>query len=213
MNRYLSRSVTALLVMVLAAPAWAGGGQLGWWKYIWKPVRESVEVSDLVEFNTPNKVNGSVILIRDFDNRVVDVSLSTSALMPDWAYSIWWAVFNFPQYCIEPYRCSVLDLEVNGGDPRVRVSVFWGGGLIADSYGHASTALKLTPGRTGRELFAGSGDYGLMNFHGAELHLVLRSHGVAGVAGTVAEQIGTATDGCPESGCVNEFASIHPPRE
>jgi len=28
---------------------------------------------------------------------------------------MWWAIFNAPQHCIEPYLCAVGDLEVSGG--------------------------------------------------------------------------------------------------
>ena len=175
-------------------------------------VRESVEVSDHFIFNTDQIVNGSTILVRDSRHRVITATVTSRALQPNNAYSLWWAVFNYPEYCIEPYRCSVLDLEINGGDPQIKASVFWAGGFIADASGTANTALQLTRGRTDRELFAASGDYGLQNFADAELHLVLRSHGEAGVWGTVAQQIGTANEACPPQGCQNVFASFHPPR-
>ncbi|MFT5484532.1 MAG: hypothetical protein ACI9GW_003198 [Halieaceae bacterium] len=39
---------------------------------------------------------------------------------------------------------------------------------------------------------------------------LMRSHGPAGVAGSLALQIGTADASCPVSGCQNQFASLHP---
>ncbi|MDH3640820.1 MAG: hypothetical protein OES38_01925 [Gammaproteobacteria bacterium] len=175
-------------------------------------VRESVEVSDLFAWGSTDKVNGAVTLIRDFRGRAVNVTVTTSAAAPDSANSIWVAVFNFPRFCIVAYRCSTMDIGSDERDPRAQPSVFWGGGFLADSYGNANTSFRLVPGRTKREVFAGS-DAGLINLRGAEIHVVLRTHGPAGVAGPVADQIGTAAEACPMSGCVNEFFSLHPPRE
>jgi hypothetical protein len=180
-------------------------------------VRESVEISDHVIFGSDETVFGTTTLIRDFRNCVIDVEISTHSLEPDWAYSIWIAVFNKPERCATPNRCAVSDLEIFGGDPAIKASVFWGGGFIADGNGAANTSLKILPGRTSRELFANTKNYGLQSFKGAEIHVVLRSHGLAGMWGPVSEQIGTANMACPPSppdgpGCVNEFASFHPPR-
>ena len=181
-----------------------------WYSGHW--MRESVEISNHVIFSTADVVDGATILIRDFTQRVVTATIFSKALEPNWAYSIWWAVFNYPRYCIEPLRCSVRDLEINGGDPRVKASVFWAGGLVADESGNATTELRLRPGRTGRELFAMSQNWGLQNFRNAEIHVVLRSHGEAGVWDSIAQQIGTANQACPPQGCINEFASFHPAR-
>ena len=172
-------------------------------------VKESVEVSNHVIFNTSDIVDGATILIRDVRNRVINATITSRALDPDTAYSIWWAVFNNPQFCAEAFSCKVSDLEVFGGDPRIKASVFWGGGFVSDGFGTANTSLRLTPGRTQRELFAQTQDHGLKNFWDSEIHVVLRSHGPTGLAGTVAEQIGTANLACPPAGCQNAFASIH----
>ena len=94
--------------------------------------RESVEISDHVIFNTTDVVDGATILIRDFTQRVVTATVVSKTLEPDWAYSIWWAVFNYPQYCIEPQKCSVRDLEINGGDPTAEI----------DALRRASAALR-----------------------------------------------------------------------
>lgn len=176
-------------------------------------VRESVEISDHHIFGSPDIVDGATVLIRDFKYQRIDATISTSALEPDYAYSIWWAVFNRPQYCATPYRCAGSDLEVNGGDPRIRASVFWGGGFVADDSGTANVSLTLTPGTTTRQLFGMTKDYGLQSLRDAEIHVVLRSHGIAGLAGPVSQQVGTADLACPDPDCANVFASFHPPRD
>lgn len=174
-------------------------------------VRESIENSDHYAFNTSDRVNGATTLVRDFENREVVAHISSKALEPDTAYSIWWAVFNRPRYCEEPYTCKVSDLEAMGGDPRVRASVFWGGGFVSDDSGTSNTTIELNAGRTGRELFGNTKNYGLQNLIWAEIHVVLRSHGPVGVAGPVSDQIGTANEACPDDGCKNVFASVHKP--
>lgn len=171
--------------------------------------RESVEIADHHVFGTSDLADGATSLVRNFQNREIEAHISTKALEPDTAYSIWWAIFNRPRFCVTPFDCTTADLEINGGDPDVRASVFWAGGFVSDSTGGANTSIHLSAGRTGRELFAQSKNYGLLNVSGAEIHIVLRSHGPAGVAGPVAKQIGTANEACPAEGCQNVFASIH----
>lgn len=199
--------IIAVPVLLTGAPVLADDD--GWNK----GARESVEISDHVIFGTTDIVDGATVLIRDFKKKQVDATISTSALEPDYAYSIWWAVFNRPQYCATPYRCAGSDLEVNGGDPRIRASVFWAGGFVADDSGTANVSLSLNPGRTTRQLFGMTKDYGLRNLRKAEIHVVLRTHGIAGLAGPVSKQIGTADEACPEPDCANVFASFHPPRD
>ena len=75
--------------------------------------------------------------------------------------------------------------------------------------GGAHLTISVGRGKNDREVFAG-GNYGLRAMSRAEVHLVIRSHGPAGVAGSLAMQIGTADESCPMSGCQNQFFSLHP---
>ena len=215
MKEYFVLAVVALGLMVLVSePTFANHGN----KDTCRPsrtVKESVEVSDHFVFGTDQAVLGATTLIRDFSNCVANVTITSEALEPNYAYSIWIAVFNRPQFCATPNACVVGDLEIFGGDPRIRASVFWGGGFVADGSGSANTSLVVVPGRTKRELFAETKPHGLRNLRSAEIHVVLRSHGMAGLWGPVAKQIGTAGEACPPSppGCTNEFASFHPARQ
>lgn len=94
------------------------------------------------------------------------------------------------------------------GSPKAKASAIWGGGFLADEFGDGNTSLGLVRGKTRREVLVGS-DVGLLNVRRAEIHVVLRTHGRAGVAGTVADQIGTANEACPPEGCANKFFSVH----
>lgn len=193
---------SALLVNVATADSyWKHGGVTG---------GEIVQVADHHSVSTGETVNGATVLVRDLRHRQVNASISSTALAPDTAYSIWWAIFNKPQYCATPNACEVTDLEALGGDPRVRASVFWGGGFVSDASGTANVSLRLRTGRTNRELTLRTRNYGLMNLARAEIHVVVRTHGVAGQAGPLAVQIGTENEACPEKGCRNVFASVHP---
>ncbi|ANM29935.1 hypothetical protein ABI59_10645 [Acidobacteria bacterium Mor1] len=169
---------------------------------------ESVEAGEHLVFGTDRTVDGATILVRDFSQRQVNADISTSSLEADTAYSIWWAVFNHPEFCIEPNACALADLG-SLGDPRVRPSVFWAGGFVSDAFGSANHSIRLGVGPTTRELFAKTQPWGLLNLRGAEIHVVLRTHGPVGVAGPVHKQIGTALEACPAGGCANVFASIH----
>lgn len=169
-------------------------------------VRESIQVADHFMFgDPPMMVQGATILVRDFAAKVMTATVTSAALEPHTAYSIWWVVFNRPQFCATPYECAGADL----GNPNVEGSVFWGGGLLADGDGYGNTQIELRRGRTERELFGPMRDDGLQRLHDAEIHLVLRTHGPAGMAGSVAAQVGTANEACPPSDCQNVFFSVH----
>jgi hypothetical protein len=178
-------------------------------------VYESLEISDFYVFNSDQKVDGATILTRDYNNNVIDVSLSIAALDPDTVYSIWVAVFNNPRFCSND-DCGLDDIPgVNpAADARVHPSVFYGGGFIADGGGNGHATFKIVPGRTARELFGGTKNYGLERVFGPDIHIVLRTHGHP-VTGSVAKQLGTASSTCNTlSGmCQNAFASFHPPLE
>lgn len=169
-------------------------------------VRESIQVADHFMFGDPPVlVQGATILVRDFAAKVITATVETAALEPHTAYSIWWVVFNRPQYCAVPYECAGSDL----GNPAVEGSVFWGGGLLGDGDGYGNTQIELRRGRTERELFGPMRDDGLQQLRDSEIHLVLRTHGPVGVAGPVAAQIGTANEACPPGDCQNLFFSVH----
>ena len=184
-----------------------------------RQVVESLEVSNLYVFNTETKSKGAVILVRDYNNDVVNVSVSSSDLAPGHVHTIWIVAFNRPWHCSD--LCGLDDLPgINpSADPRVHASVFYGGGFIADDTGSVNhTLTPIVPGRTSRELFGGTKDYGLERLFLTEIHVVLRDHGpqfdpADPAVGTVAQQLSTATVCNPNPmACANVRASIHPAR-
>lgn len=172
-------------------------------------VKESIQIADHYMFQpAPAEATiapGATILIRDLKNRVITATLTSAALEAHTAYSIWWVVFNRPQNCATPWKCGSGDLSNSAVGP----SVFWAGGFLSDADGYGDTQIELVQGRTKRELFGPMKATGLQNIFAAEIHLVLRTHGPAGVAGPVADQIGSADLACPADGCKNVFFSVH----
>jgi hypothetical protein len=158
-----------------------------------KPQRPFVTVSDMQVFPNGPAVVGASILTRDKTG--VDATVSTTGLSALGAYSWWWVVFNRPQFCVD--GCGLDDLPVGAtpvsfGDPRVRASLLWGGGFVSDDTGAANAAARLERGAPPGEVRFGPG---LSNLNKAEIHVVLRSHGVA-IAGEIADQIGSFDGGC-----------------
>lgn len=193
--RYAILSICALLAV--AQPVYAG-------KY--QRHHEHVSVSELQAFPAASAADGAIVLTRDLRNRSLTFGLSATNLPIDEAFSIWWVVFNRPQNCAMPFECAGSDLA----NPDVRGSAFWAGGFVTDDSGTVNTTMSVGAGPTRREVFAGT-DVGLRNVSRGEVHIVLRSHGTSGVAGTVAEQISTANKACPggDGTCQNLYFSIH----
>ena len=157
------------------------------------PGRPKVTISDMATFPNGPDVVGASVLTRY--NSSVEATISATGLAANGAYSWWWVVFNQPQFCVD--GCGLDDLPpgatpVSVGDPRVRSSLLWGGGFVANGTGAAEVEAKLAVGKPPGEVRFGPG---LRKSRGADIHIVLRTHGPA-IAGEVAEQIATFNGGC-----------------
>lgn len=105
------------------------------------------------------------------------------------AYTVWAVVFNHPEACDGP--CDSSDLA----DPDV---------------GGVSTLFTGKVARGARTVFVGNLRRGeaLTDPLGAEIHLVVRTHGPA-IRGSVHEQLTTLNGGCPPNTCANVQMAIH----
>lgn len=126
------------------------------------------------------------------------------------ALTLWWVIFNNPDECED--GCSADDL----GNPAVAASVVYASGQISRGNGKVRLVASLFEQADGfaDELIAGPG---LIDAEGAEIHLVVRSHGPK-LGGGYLEQITRFADaGCQELGGPNECRdiqfSVHPPGE
>ena len=152
-------------------------------------------------------LSGEVTLTRSSQGLWADIEVD--GLIPGYAYSVWWAVFNNPKGC--EAGCDAFDLRniqqaqgslVNGGG-------FVGGGTTVF---HSTHLARHDP--EGMSVEAGD-PKGVRNPYGAEVHLVIRSHGIAETDPAVlATQIGTFGQFCNlpiPGGCLNVGASPFAP--
>lgn len=145
-----------------------------------------------------------------------NLGIETTELVPGDAYTIWWIIFNNPDACAPP-GCSGADFPANGGDPAVEASVMNATGRVADSDGNATFSAFLPAGfmHTNRESTNPRQAFGpgLQNVRGAEIHVVVRSHGPS--SGNI-EQISTlfadcnADDGTGGMVCFDAQAAVFP---
>jgi hypothetical protein len=136
--------------------------------------------------------------------------INTTMLDADSAYTLWWIIFNNPAAC-DPAGCSGPDL----GMPAVEGSVMNATGRVADANGNATFSAFVPVGfmhtnpASGnlRQVFGP----GLQDVWGAEIHVVIRSHGPA--TGNV-EQISTLLGDCVNeaspTGCYDGQAVAFP---
>jgi hypothetical protein len=170
--------------------------------------RPVVTVGDMFQFGTGAPMTGATILTRRGSS--VSLELSTTGLQPFGAYSLWWAVFNNPEKCtqgVPPDRCGVPDLPGLGGDPAIDAVLLWGGGGVAGFLGDLTLSAELERRQPPGEVVMGN-PRGLNDVFGADIHVVIRSHGAA-VPGGAAAQIGSFNGGCPPAGCTNVQFSVH----
>jgi hypothetical protein len=155
--------------------------------------RPTVTVSNMSVFPNGPSVVGASVLTRH--NTFIEATVSATGLAASGAYSWWWVVFNYPQFCVG--GCGLDDLPVGAtpisvGDPRVHASLLWGGGFVSNGTGAAEVSALLERNKAPGEIKFGPG---LKRPRAAEIHIVLRSHGPA-IAGEVADQIGRFDGGC-----------------
>jgi hypothetical protein len=147
----------------------------------------SHQTSNVAHFMTPTLVPGaSATLVRN-DNGV-GMTLHTSGLTPGDAVTVWWVIFNKPQYCTHGMfglRCGVGDLLAFGGDPRVESSVMYAAGHVIGADGAGNYGGYLRVGELTRDTLWGPG---IENSRTADVHLVVHDHGPA-LPGIVNDEI------------------------
>ncbi len=110
----------------------------------------------------------------------VGYNLRTLELVPGHAISIWWVIFNNPEEC--DGDCGIEDLFVDypvdlTPNPDVNPAVMSAGGHVVGGSGRAGFAGHLIEGQITTEHPAFLDGPGLTDARGAEIHLVVRSHG------------------------------------
>lgn len=156
--------------------------------------------SDVFSFDNSLPVeNATATLERREDS--VEFSLNTT--LDSGAYTVWWVIFNNPEFCVD--GCDVDDL----GILEVNASAFWATGAVVenDNLGSFNAQLGENQLPTGEEqvLFG----EGLTDSFETEIHLIARTHGEV-IPGVVQQQITTFNGGCPPNDCLDVQFAVFP---
>lgn len=120
----------------------------------------------------PTGINTSKIVRT---SHFVDFTIQTTGL-PEGAYTVWVVTINDPGSCL---TAPCTDVDVFGRQDEVDSSVFWSTGGIVGSSGHGYFKGRVYVG----VLPSGSGQIGLpgtglQDPYGAEVHLIVKYHGL-----------------------------------
>lgn len=145
------------------------------------------DISNVHYFLSASLVPGAWSALERNDAGVA-MTLHTTGLAPGHAVTVWWVIFNQPQYCSHgelSFHCGPGDLAILGGDPRVQSSLVYAGGHVIGGGGVGDYGAHLGVRDTGGALFGP----GLLNPRGADIHLVVHDHGPADPAIGVNDEI------------------------
>ncbi len=122
-------------------------------------------------------------------------------------YTVWLVIWNDPSRCINvgPPNC----LPPPAGGPDIPDSLVFGSGQVVPSSEKGHFAAHLAVGDTSR-VIGGRERAGLTNAMGAEIRVVLRSHGPV-LADQLESQITTFEGGCDVNPCEDLQAGVHAP--
>lgn len=111
------------------------------------------------------------------DNGVA-MELRTEGLEPYAPYTVWWVVFNTPQGCSESCdEDDIIDAEGNmAPNPEANISILWATGGVTSAEGKGVFSAYLPENQPLGEVLFGPT---LIDARGAEVHLVVRTHGAA----------------------------------
>ena len=201
-------ATTTAALLVMGGLAWAAGGP------------PDQETTDVLTFADGEAVDGATArLTRSAE--ALATRTDTRDLDHRHVMTLWWVVFNHPEHCEHgegDVSCGEGDLfEGSEGPTGVEPSCMYADGSLVGGNGHARFADRLAVGEARDsciDFFVDlvpdlqGADHGLTNPEGAEVHLVVRSHGPR-IPGKVAEQRSTFAGGCEdflEAGATRELA-------
>ena len=144
-------------------------------------------------------------------------------LNPNSAFTIWAVIFNRPEECITnpvgPVHCSATDLAAVPNPARA--SAFNVGAFVTGSgNGTANVSFHIRSGAPPDGIFVLFGEGGLNdngvkpglhqgNGFGAEVHVVIRTHGAI-IPGAITAQLSMLNGGCPPNTCANVDVAMFP---
>jgi hypothetical protein len=173
-------------------------------------VNPVITVRHVVWVDTEKRIAGAEAILTRMEHGI-SMSIITEELVPDYAYTVWWIIFNMPKNCSDA-ACGLDDvflMDAEGqyildgnsltqpniaGREATQVSFLWATGNIADEDGHAMFRASLPIGDLSGDVSFGPG---LLDSMHSEVHLLLRSHGPV-IPELRDEQLFTAWGGCPD---------------
>ncbi len=164
-------------------------------------------------------VSGESTLVRTVNG--LSMTFTDNELEPGDAYSIWWLIFNNPAGCTGGCGEDEVGAFLESGENPAELSALNATGGVADSSGSATFSASLAIGDEGPgEFLFGEG---VTDSLGAEVHLIIRTHGPASEdADTLLAQTSTFGGSCDVNAggtlaegegfaCLEPHASIHMP--
>ena len=150
-------------------------------------------------------------------------SVHVTDLDPNSAFTIWAVIFNRPEGCTTnpagPVHCSATDLAAVPNPARA--SAFNVGAFVTGiGVGTANVSVHIRSGAPPDGAFVLFGQGGLNdngvspglhegNGFGAEVHLVIRTHGAI-IPGAITAQLSMLNGGCPPNSCANVETATFP---
>lgn len=198
MRKLLSLSVAGLLALAIGA-CQEGPTQLEQSEVPAADRATAQSIEPVLTFGAMEEV-GTSRLVRSAD--AITTRTNTSALVPRHVTTLWWVIFNNPEECSDG-TCGADDLfEPTDAKP----SCPYADGSIVGGNGDARYQDRLTVGEDRNsciEFLVGANeelegeDHGLLNPEGAEIHVVVRSHGPL-IPGKVPEMRSTFAGACED---------------
>jgi hypothetical protein len=151
--------ITILLMLSVASPVFAAAQQDE------APVRLFTDGSEVVDASSKLVRTGAG----------VSMTLQTSGLTPGSTVTVWWVIFNNPEYCsggMNPFglKCDAGDFS----NPDVEASVMIAAGHVIGGSGMGNFGGSIKVGKDTKFVALPGG---LTNPEGADIHLVVRDHG------------------------------------
>lgn len=163
---------------------------------------DKTSISSFLLFSDFSEVDGAAMLLRTAEK--IGYTATTRELEPGHAYTNWFVAFNEPQNCAVPCECGIPDLFT----PAVNTGIFYGTGAVADAFGQATFTSEVDYGE-----IPGGFDQAPAPFAAeadAEIHVVVRTHGMASADPATRDvQLTQFDGGCPPGGCVDVQVSVH----
>jgi hypothetical protein len=173
-----------------------------------------ISMAEVFTFADEAVVRGAWSQLIRTDNGIA-MDLHTFDLDPGSAYTVWWVIFNTPQGCSPAPdgtpMCGEDDIFDERGrvspNPDATISVTWATSNIIGDEGFGNFSAWLQKGHAMGEVLFGPG---LEDPRGAEVHLVVRSHGRASnYRNALYVQLNSSEPRC--RACKDQQFSIHMP--